>query len=283
MRIILAVNNDLIGNRALNLFAEALHPDHELMVTVSSMQMRPSSESRPELDDIHAVESTFPIEQWFPMLEQANPKGDGQRYFSFNQLAAHYDIPLYFQPSIRKPEAVECFRAFAPDLIISVRYGAIFHAEHIAIPRYGVWNIHSGILPHYRGVMPSFRAMWQGNGEVGITLHSVPDATIDTGKIIADRRMPINPERSMLWHVWNLYPLALEMCLEKLTILYDRGSVGGTLQSEEGAQYFTFPTEQECREFTARGHQFYAMQEISEWLALYLPDKKQEMQEKVAA
>ena len=46
-----------------------------------------------------------------------------------------------------------------PDLLVSVRYRRILKSEAIAIPRLGVLNLHSGVLPDYKGVMATFWAM----------------------------------------------------------------------------------------------------------------------------
>jgi methionyl-tRNA formyltransferase len=66
-------------------------------------------------------------------------------------------------------DGLERLRAAAPELIVSIRYRCILREHTIAIPEHGVLNLHSGILPDYRGVMATFWAMLTGETEIGCT------------------------------------------------------------------------------------------------------------------
>ena len=48
-------------------------------------------------------------------------------------------------------DGLQALRNAAPDLVVSIRYRRILRDEAIAVPRLGVLNLHSGILPDYRG------------------------------------------------------------------------------------------------------------------------------------
>ena len=62
-----------------------------------------------------------------------------------------------FTENIKSKTSVEKISNFAPQLIISIRFGQILQREIIQIPQFGVVNLHSGILPAYRGVMEKGR------------------------------------------------------------------------------------------------------------------------------
>ncbi len=274
MRILLAVNEDLIGVHALNLFLQALLPRHEVAVTVSRMFMKPKKAPVPRaIEELGFLERRLPLEQLFPLLEQANPTGEGQDYRSFRQWQ-HAGVELGFHPDIRTPEAMRYFMDVAPDLILSVRYGAIFRAEHLAIPTHGIWNIHAGLLPDYRGVLPTFRAMLQGREEYGITLHEVVDESIDTGGILAESRLPIAFDKSMLWNIWQLYYPIRDRCMEALDLLDSGHMPTTTPQSSDGAQYFTFPTQEEIEAFM-KHHRMFDLVEYEAFLAQFAQQEPQ--------
>ena len=87
-----------------------------------------------------------------------------------------------------EPEGLQTLARARPDLVVSVRYRRILKEDAIAIPARGVINLHSGILPDYRGVMATFWAMLAGEREIGTTLHTIVDAGIDTGPVISIHR-----------------------------------------------------------------------------------------------
>ncbi|MEO7963002.1 MAG: formyltransferase family protein, partial [Gemmatimonadaceae bacterium] len=101
-------------------------------------------------------------------------------------------------------------RDLAPDLVVSIRYGAIFKSRFLAIPRLGVLNLHSGQLPTYRGVLATFRALAAGEKEIGMTVHYISDGTIDTGAIVAVTRTPVDRTRSLFWHIAQVYGPGIE-------------------------------------------------------------------------
>ena len=72
-------------------------------------------------------------------------------------------------PKIRAPEAVEALRALAPELSVVVAYGQILPRAVIdAAPR-GTVNVHSSLLPRYRGAAPIHWAIVNGDPETGVT------------------------------------------------------------------------------------------------------------------
>jgi methionyl-tRNA formyltransferase len=80
----------------------------------------------------------------------------------------------------------------------SIRFGQIFKPPVIAIPRWGILHLHSGLLPGYRGVLAIFWAMLKRELRSGCTLHYVADATIDTGPILGTHSVPADGQSSLV-------------------------------------------------------------------------------------
>ena len=98
------------------------------------------------------------------------------------------------QPAIVRDEAVlEQVRQLHPELLVVVAYGKILPKALLEIPSIAAINVHSSILPHYRGAAPINWAILQGDKETGVTVQHLGE-TLDAGDIILTKKTPIDPE-----------------------------------------------------------------------------------------
>jgi methionyl-tRNA formyltransferase len=67
-----------------------------------------------------------------------------------------------------------------------------FAAKHFGLPRFGCLNVHTSLLPKYRGAAPIQWAIADGETETGVTIMKM-DAGLDTGPVLSMRRTPILP------------------------------------------------------------------------------------------
>jgi len=190
---------------------------------------------------------------------------------SFDSLARKANCQLQgfadIGSKVNSPEAVARIQATEPDIILSIRFGLILREPVIAIPRHGVINLHSGVLPNYRGVMASFRAMINGEAQIGSTLHFIQDAGVDTGDILSIAKIPLNPQQSYLLNVLNLYSAGCQQLASAVQQL-DSG-IELIAQPQQGdARYYSFPSEQQLAEFAALGYQLFDPAEIEAIRAL---------------
>jgi methionyl-tRNA formyltransferase len=181
-------------------------------------------------------------------LEKIVPFETLPNAISFQDLAEKNSASLaYFLPN-EKTRALKLLQIYCPDLIISIRFGMIFSSEMIATSSLGILNLHSGILPNYRGVMPSFWAMHNNDSEIGCSLHWIQDATIDTGDIVAIHRQPLDRSLCYIGNVAKLYAGGIKIFEDALTqILSSR--FPSTSAQPEGESYYSFPTENHLETF----------------------------------
>lgn len=92
-------------------------------------------------------------------------------------------------------ELVTKIEAIKPDIIFSVYYRHILPKSLLKIPRLGCINIHPGLLPKYRGPVPTAWTIQNGEKEFGITIHLM-DQGIDTGPILIQEKYSINNEET---------------------------------------------------------------------------------------
>lgn len=155
--------------------------------------------------------------------------------------------------NINSAEALADLRKFSPDLLISIRFGQIIkNPELIRLPRFGILNLHSGILPNYRGIMASFWAILHGEKNLGTTLHYITDADIDTGDIIGFSKSEIDWNASLLTNINKIYQSGCDLLLSSLEKISSGQKIEKISQKTLGAgQYFSYPKQSDVQRFTA--------------------------------
>lgn len=100
------------------------------------------------------------------------------------------NIPLVFVEDYHSESSIEALKEAKADL--GVLYGTnIVRKEVFSIPRLGSINIHQGLAPYYRGGPTVFWELFNGESEVGITVHWVA-SKVDTGDIIYQTAVPLD-------------------------------------------------------------------------------------------
>jgi methionyl-tRNA formyltransferase len=103
--------------------------------------------------------------------------------------AEKLEIPIYKVENYHAPDAINLLREAGADL--GILYGTNIIKETVfAIPRLGSINIHQGLAPIYRGGPTVFWELFNGEKEIGITVHYVA-AKVDTGDIILQKTLPL--------------------------------------------------------------------------------------------
>jgi methionyl-tRNA formyltransferase len=105
--------------------------------------------------------------------------------------AAVLGLPKLTPERLRAPESVVAVIALAPDLLVLADYGQLVPPALLELPRHGALNLHPSLLPRHRGAAPIPAAILVGDLETGVTLMQM-DAGLDSGPIVAQRRMPLN-------------------------------------------------------------------------------------------
>ena len=108
-------------------------------------------------------------------------------------LATSHGIPVFTPERVSTPDEVERIRALAPDFSVVVAYGQILKPEVIGIARYGTINIHSSLLPRWRGAAPIQWSILSGDRETGITTMMIVPK-LDAGDILLQETTPISDE-----------------------------------------------------------------------------------------
>ena len=173
------------------------------------------------------------------------------------EIAGAHHVPVHFVSNYHLPDSIEKMRAVEPDL--GVVLGTNILKENVfALPRLGSINIHQGLTPYYRGGPPVFWELFNGESEVGLTVHFVA-AKVDTGDVIAQDKLPLvydhsyglNYEAFIADYRERLYARAAELVPQTIQLIAE-GSVTPIPQNIELGKRYRLPLKKEKDELRRR-------------------------------
>lgn len=156
---------------------------------------------------------------------------------------------------VNATEFVTGLRERKLDVIVSVSCPQIFKKPLLEAPRVGCLNIHGAPLPQYRGVMPSFWMLANGEREAGVTIYFM-DEHIDAGEICAQRRFEITPTESLDQFLRRSKRIAAELLIEVLRSI-ERGTVTREPVDTATGSYYSWPDREAVRRFRAAGRRVW--------------------------
>lgn len=107
--------------------------------------------------------------------------------------AQEHEIPVYQPTKLRDGTALAQIQALAPELIVVAAYGRILPDEILDYPKLGCINVHSSLLPRYRGAAPINWAILNGDEKTGVTIMHMA-TELDAGDIITQAETAIGPD-----------------------------------------------------------------------------------------
>jgi len=130
-------------------------------------------------------------------------------------LAEKLGLPVLQPARARDEHFIGQLRELKPDLLVVVAYGQILPQAILDLAPHGCLNVHTSLLPKYRGAAPIQRAIAEGEAETGVTIMKM-DAGLDTGPVLAVRRTAILPaDDSQVLHD-RLAQLGAELLVETI-------------------------------------------------------------------
>ena len=252
MRIAFLANRDIHSNFALNILTNKL--SHHSMTIYLSDHVGKKRSDFIELNQLRFIEQALFNDIVFSAIEKS--PSALKRLLTFHELGDQTGNGVIPLNEINSNDGIEKLQSSDPDLIVSIRYGTIIQSAVIAIPRFGILNLHSGILPQYRGVMATFWAMLNSDKHIGCTLHYIIDGTIDTGPIVSIYQKKRNAKTDYFTNVIGLYPSGCELIIKAVKIIESGESLEQKSVKGE-SHYYTFPKGQEISRFKQKGYALF--------------------------
>ena len=165
------------------------------------------------------------------------PKNRGMKLQAppVKRIALAYDIPVFQPVTLKDGTALEEIRQLSPELIVVAAYGRLLPREILELPAKGCINVHSSLLPKYRGAAPINWAVLNGEEETGVTIMYMAQE-LDAGDIIAQASTPIDPEETVESVHDRLAGLGARLLVQTVSRL-EAGTAERTPQDGERATY----------------------------------------------
>jgi methionyl-tRNA formyltransferase len=171
------------------------------------------------------------------LTQPDRPAGRGLRAAAspVKSLALERHIEVYQPTTLREPAAQKRVVEAAADAMIVAAYGLLLPQPVLDAARFGAINIHASLLPRWRGAAPIQRALLAGDSETGVSIMKM-DAGLDTGPVLAEKRVAIAPDED----AGSLHDKLAELGGDLLlTVLEDvaAGRAKAKPQSADGVTY----------------------------------------------
>lgn len=135
--------------------------------------------------------------------------------------AVTHEIPVYQPGSCRDEAVLAQLRDLEPDVIVVAAYGKLLPQALLDIPKKAIINVHSSLLPQYRGAAPINWAVLNGDEETGVTIQYMA-VELDAGDILLTKKTAIDPQEDASQLYGRLAELGGEAASEALALL-ERG------------------------------------------------------------
>lgn len=171
----------------------------------------------------------------YTKVDKINKRGGKITYLPVKQYGIDHNIPIYQPTSLKTEEIEKEIKELNPDLIVVVAYGKIIPKNIIDIPKYGIINVHSSLLPKYRGAAPINAAIINGETKTGVTIMYIAEE-LDAGDIIVTRETEITEEETFLTLHDKLKELGAEALSEAVNMIF-AGTNPRIVQNHEEATF----------------------------------------------
>ena len=157
--------------------------------------------------------------------------------YSLKWNARKHSIPFFTCYNFSGNDFLNYVKKLSPDLIV-VRVNQILKHELLSVPKYGVWCVHSSLLPSYQGIAGEFHAMARGESTVGSSIFQVK-LKLDSGEVI--QRSRIQTDHDLLSTIIRNNQVAAKLLTKTVLKLHETGAIQIAEKGEFKQSYFSWP------------------------------------------
>ena len=164
------------------------------------------------------VETGHEICGVFTQPDKPKNRGMKMTFSPVKEYALTHGLEVYQPTKMRDGNALAIVRELQPELIVVAAYGRILPEDILTLPPFGSINVHSSVLPKYRGAAPINWAILDGQKETGVTIMYMT-GDLDAGDIVCSKKTDIMPDEDAQELTHRLALLgadALEDAIEKI-------------------------------------------------------------------
>ena len=183
------------------------------------------------------IDEKYDIAAVFTQPDKPRNRGMSLSFSPVKELALKNGLDVYQPTKLRDGSFTELLRSLKPDVLVVVAYGRILPEDALSVPTYGAVNVHSSLLPKYRGAAPVQWAVLNGDTVTGVsTMYLAPE--MDTGDVIFTEKTEIGEFETSGELFDRLMVMGAEL-LHKTLRAIENGTAPRSKQDESQASYVT--------------------------------------------
>jgi len=180
--------------------------------------------------------------------------GSTRNCHSVAAVARKYGVEVTESVDVNSEEFLAHLRQKDVSFIVSISGTQLYRKKLRQQTKHGIVNCHGALLPKYRGLMPSFWTLANGETEGGTSVHFV-DAKLDNGPIVVQKKYRIHPHDTLEQVMARSKDLAAEAIIECVRLV-EAGDPPMMPNTESEMTHFSMPTKEDVRRFREKGHRF---------------------------
>ena len=94
-------------------------------------------------------------------------------------------------PNLNSEEELKIFKKLSPDIVIVVAYGQIIPKSFLDVVKFGFINIHTSLLPKWRGAAPIQRAIMNSDKKIGVSIMKIKEK-LDRGPVLTSKELELD-------------------------------------------------------------------------------------------
>lgn len=173
----------------------------------------------------------------------------GRRGSRLHEICAQFGIPYRVVQDHNSPESQAMIRSLDPDILITANT-RILRDPVIGLGRVAAVNVHTGKLPEYAGLDSIFWALYQGETDIGVTVHYLTRG-LDAGDILLQKLIPVAPGDSLESLTHKAHSVGSQLVVEVVN-RFERGMFEASPQDATRRACFSWPTPAQRRELNRR-------------------------------
>lgn len=170
--------------------------------------------------------------------------------FSVKSIYAEHNVEELVTTDINSPEYLSCLKQLDIDVVLSISPPQLFGKELLSLPKKACLNAHGTLLPRHRGVFGSWWMLYQGDKEIGTTIHTMVDK-LDAGDVVWQKEILMPHKATQYAIAYHTKKVMAEGLVETLSN-YQLDNVN-TIISSYKESYHKAPSKEQGKDFHKKG------------------------------
>lgn len=189
------------------------------------------------LAELLSTEGLCEIQAVFTQPDKPAGRGKRLQPSCVKRFACEKKLPLYQPEKLVDLSPTDLVGSVRPDLLLTAAYGLLLPKAWLSWPKLGTINVHTSLLPRWRGAAPVERALMAGDRQTGVCIMRMT-SKLDAGAVLASTRCDILAEDTTASLTGRLAHLSHPLLIKLLTLCAETGRLSqGCPQDEAFATY----------------------------------------------